>query len=356
MSCHERLDEEAIFDAARRIDDRPRNGALHRHACGGDDATRSGVSPHLRSLGAIANSSAASARNRNLYHREPAIAERPGDGDRPLQAAGADRRRRLRRRLHGRADSEPVRRKVALKIIKPGMDTRAGHRPLRGRAAGAGADGPSQHRPGARRRRDRLRPAVLRHGTGQGVPITEYCDQNHLTPRERLELFIPVCQAVQHAHQKGIIHRDLKPSNVLVTVARRQAGAQGDRLRRGQGDRPAADRARRCSPSFAQMIGTPLYMSPEQAELSGLDIDTRSDIYSLGVLLYELLTGTTPFDKERFAKAALRRDPPDHPRGGAAEAEHAARARRVHGVDRCPATHGAGEAVASSCAASWTGS
>jgi serine/threonine protein kinase len=137
----------------------------------------------------------------------------------------------------------------------------------------------------------------------KGVPITDYCDQNHLTPRERLELFVAVCQAVQHAHQKGIIHRDLKPSNVLVTVHDTMpvvkvidvgvAKAMGQEL---------TDKT--LFTAFAQMIGTPLYMSPEQAGQSGLDIDTRSDIYSLGVLLYELLTGTTPFDKERFKQAA----------------------------------------------------
>src|SRR5438445_123472 len=137
----------------------------------------------------------------------------------------------------------------------------------------------------------------------KGVHITEFCDQNQLTPRQRLELFIAVCQAVQHAHQKGIIHRDLKPSNILVVMHDTTpvpkvidfgiAKALGQEL---------TDKT--LFTGFAQMIGTPLYMSPEQAGQSGLDIDTRSDIYSLGVLLYELLTGTTPFDKERFQQAA----------------------------------------------------
>src|SRR5207237_2768101 len=136
----------------------------------------------------------------------------------------------------------------------------------------------------------------------KGVPITEFCDQNHLTPRQRATLFVPVCQAVQHAHHKGIIHRDLKPSNVLVTVHDTTpvvkvidfgvAKALGHEL---------TDRT--LFTGFAQMIGTPLYMSPEQAGQSGLDVDTRSDIYSVGVLLYELLTGTTPFDKERLKQA-----------------------------------------------------
>ena len=195
---------------------------------------------------------------------------------------------------------QPVRRKVALKILKPGMDTRAGDRPLRGRAPGPGPHGPSEHRQGARCRRDRLAagPYFVMELV-KGVPITDYCDQNRLTPRQRLELFVPVCQAVQHAHHKGIIHRDIKPSNVLVdlhdgvpvvkVIDFGIAKALGQQL---------TDKT--LFTGFAQMVGTPLYMSPEQAELSGLDIDTRSDIYSLGVLLYELLTGTTPFDKERL--------------------------------------------------------
>jgi tetratricopeptide (TPR) repeat protein len=138
----------------------------------------------------------------------------------------------------------------------------------------------------------------------RGVPITEFCDQHRLTPRQRLELFVTVCQAVQHAHQKGIIHRDLKPTNVLVTlhdtvpvpkvidfgIAKATTG-------------PLTERT--LFTHFAQMVGTPLYMSPEQAEMNGLDVDTRSDVYSLGVLLYELLSGTTPFESDKLTKVGL---------------------------------------------------
>src|SRR5262249_53851776 len=126
----------------------------------------------------------------------------------------------------------------------------------------------------------------------QGVPVTDYCDQNRLTPRQRLELFVSVCQAVQHAHQKGIIHRDLKPSNVLVAshdgtpvvkvIDFGVAKAIGGQLTE-----------RTVFTQVTQLVGTPLYMSPEQAGQGGLDVDTRTDIYALGVLLYELLTGTT---------------------------------------------------------------
>src|SRR5258705_1522309 len=136
-----------------------------------------------------------------------------------------------------------------------------------------------------------------------GVPITKYCDDNHLTPRERLELFVPVCQAIQHAHQKGIIHRDIKPSNVMVTLYDGKpvpkvidfgvAKAREQRLTE-----------RTLFTHYGTLVGTLEYMSPEQAEMSALGVDTRSDIYSLGVLLYELLTGTTPLSRKRLKEAA----------------------------------------------------
>jgi hypothetical protein len=139
----------------------------------------------------------------------------------------------------------------------------------------------------------------------RGVPITTYCDENASSTRERLALFVQVCRAVQHAHAKGIIHRDLKPNNVLVTVHDGVAVPKviDFGVATASGQPPLTDKT--LFTSFAQMVGTPLYMSPEQAELSGLDVDGRSDVYSLGVLLYELLTGTTPLDTERLKRAAF---------------------------------------------------
>jgi serine/threonine protein kinase len=139
----------------------------------------------------------------------------------------------------------------------------------------------------------------------RGVKITEYCDQANLSTADRLQLFVAVCQAVQHAHQKGIIHRDLKPSNVLVTL---HDGVPVPKVI-DFGVAKATQQQRLTDltvyTQFEQMVGTPLYMSPEQAEMSGLDIDTRSDIYSLGVLLYELLTGRTPFDPAELMRQGL---------------------------------------------------
>jgi tetratricopeptide (TPR) repeat protein len=215
--------------------------------------------------------------------------------------------------------TQPLRRKVALKVLKPGMDTRQVIARFEAeRQALALMDHPNIARVFDGGETASGRPYFVMELVC-GIPITDFCDQNQLSVRERLELFVLVCQAVQHAHQKGIIHRDLKPSNVLVTLHDGTpvvkvidfgiAKATGQQLTE-----------KTLFTNFAQMIGTPLYMSPEQAGMSGLDVDIRSDIYSLGVLLYELLTGTTPFAKERFQavgydemRRIIREDEPPRP-------------------------------------------
>jgi serine/threonine protein kinase/tetratricopeptide (TPR) repeat protein len=215
--------------------------------------------------------------------------------------------------------TQPVQRKVALKVIKAGMDSRQViarfeqerqalalmDHPHIARVLDAGTTGEPAAPP---------HPAVNTAGSPgrpyfvmelvKGVPITRYCDEHHLTPKARLELFVPICQAVQHAHQKGIIHRDLKPSNVLVCLYDGKpipkvidfgvAKATGRKLTE-----------RTLFTEFGAVVGTLEYMSPEQAELNNLDIDTRSDIYALGVLLYELLTGTTPLQAKRLKDTPL---------------------------------------------------
>jgi serine/threonine protein kinase/tetratricopeptide (TPR) repeat protein len=199
--------------------------------------------------------------------------------------------------------TEPVRRKVAVKVIKPGMDSsQVIARFQAERQALALMDHPNIARVLDAGATDSGRPYFVMELV-RGIPITAYCDQNQLPPHERLELFVSVCHAIQHAHQKGVIHRDIKPSNVLVTSHDGKPVAKVIDFGVSKAiHQPLTDRT--IYTNFAQMIGTPLYMSPEQAEMSGLDIDTRSDIYSLGVLLYELLTGSTPLAKKRVAAAA----------------------------------------------------
>jgi WD40 repeat protein/serine/threonine protein kinase len=197
---------------------------------------------------------------------------------------------------------EPVRRRVALKVIKLGMDTRQVVARFEAeRQALALMDHPNIAKVLDGGTTETGRPYFVMELV-KGVKITDYCDQNHLSPAERLELFVQTCQAIQHAHQKGIIHRDIKPSNILVTL---HDGVPVPKVI-DFGVAKATEQAltdKTLFTSFNQFIGTPTYMSPEQAERSGLDIDTRSDIYSLGVLLYELLIGKTPFDAKELLKA-----------------------------------------------------
>jgi eukaryotic-like serine/threonine-protein kinase len=199
---------------------------------------------------------------------------------------------------------EPVKRRVALKIIKLGMDTKQVVARFEAeRQALALMDHANIAKVLDAGATDNGRPYFVMELV-RGIPITQYCERERLSTGRRLELFILVCQAVQHAHQKGIIHRDLKPSNILVTL---HDGVPVPKvIDFGIAKATQAELTEKSIyTQFHQFIGTPAYMSPEQAELSGLDIDTRSDIYSLGVLLYELLTGTTPFDTKELLQSGL---------------------------------------------------
>ncbi len=205
--------------------------------------------------------------------------------------------------VYAASQEQPFRRQVALKIVKPGMDTRQVIARFEvERQALALMDHPSIAKVFDAGVTDSGRPFFVMELV-HGLPITEHCDQQELTVRERLRLFAQVCHAVHHAHQKGIIHRDIKPGNVLVTMCDDKPVPKVIDF----GVAKAIDQRlseHTVHTQFIQMLGTPLYMSPEQVE-KGLDVDVRSDIYSLGVLLYELLTGCTPFDRKRISDASF---------------------------------------------------
>jgi serine/threonine protein kinase len=297
-----RLDEQAIFEVARKIDSREAREAYLQQVCGDNTAIGLRVRTLLKAYEESASFLESPAVPLVATLDEP-IAEHPGTVIGPYKL--------LEQIGEGgfgvvfMAEQEkPLRRKVAVKVLKPGMDTR---------------------QVVARFEAERQALALMDHvniakvfdaGTTasgrpyfvmelvRGVPITEFCDQYRFTPRQRLELFVTVCQAVQHAHQKGIIHRDLKPSNVLVTLHDVVAVPKVIDFGIAKAMQQKLTE-RTLFTHFAQMIGTPLYMSPEQAEMNSLDVDTRSDVYALGVLLYELLTGTTPFESETLKKVGL---------------------------------------------------
>ena len=290
---------DTIVGGAVEIADPAERAAYLDRACGPDDALRRRASALV-----AAHGRAGGFLERPAPAVDPTAAFVPGPEDAPGPAAGTEIGPYTLRELIGEGgmglvyvaeQREPVRRRVALKVIKPGMDTRqvVGRFETERQAlalmdhpniakvldGGSTADG---------------RPFFVMELV-KGVPVTEYCDAHRLTIRHRLGVFLQVCRAVQHAHQKGVIHRDLKPSNVLVTVHDVEPVAKvidfGIAKAVGQ---LLTDKT--VYTGFAQLVGTPLYMSPEQAGQSGLDVDTRTDVYALGVLLYELLTGTTPID------------------------------------------------------------
>jgi serine/threonine protein kinase/tetratricopeptide (TPR) repeat protein len=296
------MNEQSIFTAALEREPQQRSAFLD-DVCGADEALRLRMEKLLR-LHEAGDDRLQPPRELVDVTLDWCLAERPGTVIGPyklLEQIGEGGMGVVFRAEQTR----PVQRTVALKIIKPGMDTRQVIARFEAeRQALAMMDHPNIAKvldAGTTGNGVAGRPYFVMELV-QGVPITDYCDQCHLTPRERIELFITVCHAVQHAHQKGVIHRDIKPTNVLVAM---QDGQPAPKIidfgvAKAINQRLVEDAL---ATGLAQMIGTPMYMSPEQAELSPLGVDTRSDIYSLGVLLYELLTGTTPFDKERMQAA-----------------------------------------------------
>jgi eukaryotic-like serine/threonine-protein kinase len=292
--------EKEIFEQALEIESDAERLAFVRKACGEDAALCARVQVLLKSYETA----------------DDFLPDNPAGGApvAPVIEKAGDRigRYKLREKIgeggcglvYVAEQEEPVRRRVALKVIKLGMDTREVVARFEAeRQALALMDHPNIAKVLDAGATETGRPYFVMELV-RGIRITDYCDQNRLSTQDRLDLFIRVCHAIQHAHQKGIIHRDIKPSNVLVTL---HDGVPVPKVI-DFGIAKAIEQKlteKTIYTAFEQFIGTPAYTSPEQAEMSGLDIDTRSDIYALGVLLYQLLTGKTPFDGKELVAAGL---------------------------------------------------
>src|SRR5262245_28803073 len=298
-------DVKSIFGRALEIESAAGRAAYLDEACGGDAGMRAEVEGLLAAngrAGEFMRRPAAAVAAGITASYEP-LTEVPGTRVGPyklLQQIGEGGMGVV----YMAEQEEPVRRKVALKIIKPGMDSKQVVARFEAeRQALAMMDHTNIARVFDAGTTDSGRPYFVMELV-HGVPITTYCDANKLTPRERLELFVPICQAIQHAHQKGVIHRDVKPSNVLVTMYDDKPVPKVIDF----GVAKAVEQRLTEKTLFTQygtLVGTFEYMSPEQAEMNAFGVDTRSDIYALGVLLYELLTGTTPLEKGRLREAAF---------------------------------------------------
>lgn len=305
--------EQSLFEAALAVEPGAERDAFLQEACKGDAALYRRITrllaAHTRSEGFFPGS-ASQMVGVDRSEVGELLASQTADANAMLgQAVG---RYKLLKQLgeggcgivYLAQQQEPVQRLVALKILRLGMDTRnVIARFDAERQALAMMDHPNIAKVLDAGATESGRPFFVMELV-QGVKITNYCDENQLEPRQRLNLFVQVCHAIQHAHQKGVIHRDIKPSNILV--------AQHDGVPLPKvidfGIAKAISGRLVENPAFTmqgQFVGTPAYMSPEQAEMSGLDVDTRSDIYSLGVLLYELLTGRPPFDQQELVRSGL---------------------------------------------------
>jgi eukaryotic-like serine/threonine-protein kinase len=304
--------EEDLFDAARKLIEPGACHAFLRQACGDDHALRERLEDLL----------AAEADAESFFAEGSTVLTMPGvlpspdelrshlPGEEPL-GTRIGRYKLLEKIGEGGCgvvymaeQEEPVRRRVALKIIKLGMETKSVIARFEAeRQALAMMDHPNIARVFDAGATDRGPPYFVMELV-RGVKITEYCDRNRLSTQQRLDLFVQSCHAIQHAHQKGIIHGDIKPSNIMVAL---HDGVPVPKVIDFGISKATEARLtdKALFTTYAQLIGTPAYMSPEQAEMGGFDIDTRSDIYSLGVLLYELLTGKTPFDPKELLKSGL---------------------------------------------------